>query len=95
MVGQFNEMGVADAVNDHQFRLSRKRILDNQVVRGRVADNDLVRKKVLQQCLQEMKDFFRCKAWRRLAGSMHGEGLRARSGMVTNQIEDGAASKIG
>lgn len=49
MVGQFNEMRVADAVNDHQFWLSRKRILDDQIVRGRVADNDLVNEKVLKQ----------------------------------------------
>ena len=70
VVGDLDEIRIADTVDNNQSGSSRQRIVDDQVMKSRIGDDDFVFEKVVIQRRQLLDDLSGGQAWVNLSADV-------------------------
>jgi len=95
VIGDFDEMRIADAVDDDKPYLFRRQVLHRQIVRCRVAADYLICQEMLQEIFEMFEDLPRRQAGNGLADGMAGKGLGKAAVIIPHQIKNSALPQVG
>jgi hypothetical protein len=94
IIGDFDEMRIADTVDDDKPYLLRRQVLHRQIMRCRVAADYLIVQEMLQEIFEMFEDLPRRKAGDGLTDGMVGKGLGETAVIIPHQIKNSTCPEV-